>query len=82
MIAYEFYWLRPSGGYEVIGILPERRQKPERVNHQSVMNWGTEFFGEHFETKDIFFIQVTIDKSTVRLFRPIPISITPEKISR
>jgi len=82
MTAYEFYWLRPSGGYEIIGILPERRKKPVRVNHQSIMRWGEKVFGEHFNSKDIFFIQVTLNENTVRLFQPIPISITLGTISR
>jgi len=82
MVAYEFYRLDPTGGFQIIGILPERRKKPVRVNHQSVMNWGLQFFGEHFNTKDIFFIQVTLNENTVRLFQPVPISVTLGDISR
>jgi hypothetical protein len=79
MIAYEFYCLDPRGRYQIIGILPERRAKPERVNHQSVMNRGVQVFGEHFSAKDIFFIQVTLNYDTARPFQPIPTSITPEE---
>jgi len=77
MVAYEFYWLDPRGGYQIIGILPERRKNPERITKKSVMNWGAKFFGKDFDSKDIFSIQVTIDENTVRIFRPIPFSITP-----
>jgi len=26
VIGYEFYWLDPKGGYEIMGVLPERRK--------------------------------------------------------
>ena len=76
MVAYEFYWLDPAGGYQIIGILPERRKNPARITEESIMERGENVFGEHFETKDIYFIRITLDESTVRLFRPVPISIT------
>jgi len=78
MVAYEFYWLDPKGGYQIIGVLPERRKNPERVTEESIMRWGKNIFGNDLNTKDIFFIQVTIDENTVRIFRPIPFSI-PQK---
>jgi hypothetical protein len=80
MIAYEFYCLDSRGRYQIIGILPERREKAERVDQESVMSRGRQVFGEHFNTKDMFFIQVTINDDTVRPFQPIPTSITLEKI--
>jgi hypothetical protein len=40
------------------------------------MNWGGKIFGKDLNTEDIFFIQVKIDEKTVRMFRPIPFSIT------
>lgn len=78
MEAYEFYWLDPKGGYQIIGVLPERRKKPERVTKESIMRWGENIFGKDFNTKDIFFIQVTINEKTVRIFRPVPFTITQE----
>ncbi len=80
MVAYEFYWLDPRGGYQIIGILPERRKNPERVTQESIMKWGEKIFGKDIDTKDIFFIQVTIDDKTIRMFRPIPFSITYKEI--
>ncbi len=78
MVAYEFYWLDPRGGYQIIGVLPERRKNPERITHESVMRWGRDIFGTDFDSEDIFFIRVTIDKKTVRIFRPVPFTI-PQK---
>jgi hypothetical protein len=80
MVAYEFYWLNPTGGYQIIGVLPERRKNPARVTQQSIMNWGVRIFGKELDTKDIFFIQVTIDEKTVRIFRPVPFTITQKEI--
>jgi hypothetical protein len=78
MVAYEFYCLDPKGGYQIIGVLPERRKNPGRITQKSVTRWGENIFGKDLDTKDIFFIQVTIDENTVRIFRPIPFSI-PQK---
>jgi hypothetical protein len=80
MEAYEFYWLDPKGGYQIIGVLPERRRNPERITKVSVMKWGAKIFGKDFDTKDIFAIQVKIDENTIRIFRPIPFSISQKEI--
>jgi hypothetical protein len=78
--AYEFYWLDPKGGFQIIGVLPERRKNPERITQKSIMNWGEKIFGKELDTKDIFFIQVTIDKKTIRIYRPVPFIITQKDI--
>jgi hypothetical protein len=31
MEAYKFYWLDPRGGYQIIGVLSERRKNSARV---------------------------------------------------
>lgn len=80
MVAYEFYWLDPKGGYQIIGVLPERRKNPARITQESVMNWGEKIFGKELDTKDTFFIQVTIDEKTVRIFRPIPFTVVQQDI--
>ena len=40
MIAYEFYLRVPNWEDEdrFIGLIPERRKDPQRINHQSIMN--------------------------------------------
>ena len=80
MIAYEFYSLDPIEGYELIGMLPERRKNPVRITQASIMNWGDKFFGKKLALKDIFFIQVTIDENTGRIFRPTLCFISQPKI--
>jgi hypothetical protein len=80
MVAYEFYWLEETGGYQIIGVLPERRKSPERITQKSILNWGEKIFGKDVDAKDIFFIQVVIDEKNVRVFRPIPFTITLKEI--
>jgi hypothetical protein len=31
MVAYEFYWRDPIKGYQLVGVLPERRKNPARI---------------------------------------------------
>jgi hypothetical protein len=80
MIAYEFYWCNPIKGYQLIGVLPERRKNPSRITQESVMNWGGKYFGKSMDKDNMFFIQVTIDKNTGRVFRPNPFFITKNEI--
>ena len=80
MEAYEFYWVDPKGGYQIMGVLPERRKNSARVTQESIMRWGKNIFGKDFNTKDIFFIQVTIDEKTFRIFRPVPFTITRKDV--
>jgi hypothetical protein len=72
MGAYEFYWRDPIKGYQFIGTLQEKRKNPLRITQESVMNWGKKILGNNIDMNDIFFIQVTIDKNTGRVFRPDP----------
>jgi len=70
MVIYEFYWRDPIKGYEMIGMLPERRRDQRRITHQSVMNWGRKIIGENADFNDLFFIQITLDKTTGEFLRP------------
>jgi hypothetical protein len=70
MVAYEFYWRDPIKGYQFIRTLQERRKNPLRITQESVMNWGKNILGNNIDMNDIFFIQVTIDKNTGRVFVP------------
>lgn len=61
MVAYEFYWLDNVGREHLLGILPERRKNPTRINQESIMNWGRKIVFGNASVKDIFFAQVEID---------------------
>ncbi len=40
MLAYELYLYDEIRGYNLIGILPERRKDPKRITKESVIKWG------------------------------------------
>ncbi len=60
MVAYEFYWLNGNGKEHLLGILPERRKKPERITRESILNWakGILPYNPGADFKSIYFIQV------------------------
>ena len=80
MIGYAFYSLDPREGYQVLGVLLERRKNPTRITRKSVMDWGKEFFSNKLDNHEILFIQVTIDENTGRIFRHIPSLVTQMKM--
>jgi len=60
MMAYEFYWRDEKGEDHFIGILPERRRKPERITQDSILNWGWKVIGDNSNVKDIYFVKVDV----------------------
>ena len=72
MVAYEFYWRDAiTGCHQLVGIIPERRRNPERVDRESIVNLGKLIIGEDMDAKNILFITVTIDKSgTISYSKP------------
>ena len=72
MTAYEFYWVNSLKGYELLGVLPERRKNPERITEKSVMGWVERVYGKKLVNKDFYFIQVTINEYTGKIFRSTP----------
>jgi hypothetical protein len=63
MTAYEFYQRDEKGENHFIWILPERRNDPERITLESIINWGRKAVIDNAEVRDIFFIQVEIDEA-------------------
>lgn len=63
MLAYEFYSRGEFDSYHLIGILPERRTRQERVTEESIMKWVRMVLGDDADVSDIFFVKVTIDES-------------------
>ncbi len=62
MVAYEFYWRDEVGDIHLIGILPERRKDPSRINDESVMNWIKKIIGNGMAAKEVFFSKVNLNK--------------------
>jgi hypothetical protein len=67
MVAYEFYWHDPVKGYQIIGVLPERRKNPARITKESITNWGKKHFGKNLNLNDMFFIEVETDMGPARI---------------
>ena len=67
MVVYELYWLNPTGEYQIIGVLPERRKNPMRITKDSVMNWGKMVLGDAADGANIFFKRLTIDNLADRI---------------
>ena len=61
MVGYELYCWRDPKGYELIGVLPERRKDPKRITKKSVLNWGQKYFPIQVDPHDMFFIEVEIN---------------------
>ena len=48
MVAYEIHWLDEMGKDHLIGILPERRRKPERITLGSIFGWVRKYFPDKY----------------------------------
>jgi len=68
--AYEFYLRHPSKGDQWLGVLPERRRSSKRVSSETIKKWGMRLLGKQVDSGELFFIQVTFDKTTGRIIRP------------
>lgn len=67
MVGYELYYWRDPKGYELIGLLPERRNDPQRITKESVLNWGQKYFGFQLDLDDVYFIEVEINAEATPL---------------
>jgi hypothetical protein len=81
MVAYEIYWHDPVKGYQLIGVLPERRKNPARITEGSIINWGGKVFGKSLDINGIFILQLKTDKNTGKTSRHTPFFITRSRIS-
>jgi hypothetical protein len=72
MVAYEYYWRDTMRGYELIGVLPERRKDTNRVTAKSIIGFGKKFWGDQADVDNILFIRIKIDKTRGEISRPKP----------
>jgi hypothetical protein len=66
MVSYEFYLRDPIKGYQLVGVLPERRRNPKRITEESVLNWGEKYFGKHLDLDEMFYLEVELNGESVR----------------
>jgi len=64
MVAYAFYLIDEIDKAHFLGVLPERRQDPDRITKESVLNFGRTIAGIDADVNKIFFLRVTVDEST------------------
>ncbi len=67
MVVYELYWLKPTGEYQLIGVLPERRKNTMRMTRDSVINWAKMLLGHDVDCKNIFFERLILDRLADRI---------------
>ena len=60
MEAYKLYSFDKINGYELFGVLPERRRNPERITPESIMKWGRKILGSNGEGKKVYFMRITL----------------------
>lgn len=60
MQAYELYSFDTIEGYELIGILPERRRATGRITQESVVNWGKQLLGGNGKDRVILFKKIVL----------------------
>ena len=66
MIGYELYWRDPIKGYQLIGVLPERRRNPKRITEESILNWGKKYFGKDLNLNEMFYLEVKINGESIQ----------------
>ncbi len=66
-MAYELYIFNKEKGYEIVGVLPERRKDPMRITEDSVSNWGKTLLGGYLDSENMFFRRVAIDELSGRI---------------
>ena len=64
LVAYELYVYDEVKGYELIGILPERRKDVERITKESILKWGRMVLGDDVDKNSIIFKQITMNNTT------------------
>ena len=67
MLVYELYTFNKTKGYELIGVLPEKRKNRTRITKESVTRWGRMLLGDDVDSKKIFFKPVRIDRLSGRI---------------
>jgi hypothetical protein len=59
MVAYALYCIDEIDKDRFIGMLPERRKKPERITQESVLKWVRTFLDDiaDLDLNNIYFVQ-------------------------
>jgi hypothetical protein len=63
MVAYEFYLKNGDRGDQLLGILPERRIRSDRISQESIMNWARMAFSNNLDVSKVFFVQINLENT-------------------
>ncbi len=63
MLVYEVYTFDKKKGYELIGVLPERRKNRTRITKESVIRWGRILLGDDADSQEIFFKPIVMESA-------------------
>jgi hypothetical protein len=68
MIAYEMHWRDETGRDHLIGVLRERRRKPERITLESIFGWVRKYLPDKYNSISI--TPISFGKSGEEEFSP------------
>ncbi|MDP2971189.1 MAG: hypothetical protein Q8P64_18565 [Deltaproteobacteria bacterium] len=71
MVTYQFYLWDAIKGFELVGLLAERRRNQDRITDESIINWGRVKFGINMKAEEIYFVKVDLQEGEKRRFRII-----------
>lgn len=80
MVVYTIYYFGENEDVHFIGFLPERRNNPERITQESILNFVTTILGHEVNDNKIFFFQGTLDERIGEILWPKPAIRTQETI--
>jgi len=72
MVAYEFYVRDNSHGDRLIGILPERRKRLDRITDESIFRWASKVFNTMVDLRKVYFVSVTVQQNGRGFYFPEP----------
>lgn len=72
MVAYEFYVRDNFRGDRLIGILPERRRRPDRITEESIFRWASKVFSTMVDLTKVYFVSVTVQRNGRGFYFPEP----------
>lgn len=72
MVVYKFYLRDEIKGDIFLGALPERRKAPNRITHESIINWGRKYFAVKGKDHDIFFTKTVLEENEKQHRNPPP----------
>lgn len=60
MVFYEFYMRDQAEGDKLIGILPERRNDPDRIDLKSIMKWPQVALGDKLDIDNVYVVTMAM----------------------